>query len=155
METPIDNSFAEAMQEPKRPQFLTVLCILSYIWSGFIILCLILGLAFSGLIFEFVEKAVNGDGDMHMNEMQIQGMGKLIEMGQGTFVAIMGAYIVAMIISLLGVIKMWKLQKAGFYFYSVINGLGIIYGIYDGSYVGSILSLAFIVMYGTNLKHMK
>lgn len=154
METPIDNSFEQAMQEPKRPQFLTVLCVLSYIWSGICILCLLLALAFSGLIFEACEKVMNGEGDIQMNEMQIQGMDKMIEMGQGAFAAVMGAYLVACIISLLGVIKMWKLQKMGFYIYTVINGLALIYGIYEGSYFGGVISLAFIIMYGVNLKHM-
>ena len=154
METQIDNSFEQAMEGPKRPQFLSVLCVLSYIWSGIIILCLILGLAFSGMIFDIFEKAMNGDGDIQMNEMQIQGMEKLVEMGQGTFVAIIGGYLVAMIVSLLGVIKMWKLQKTGFYIYAIINGLGVIYGVYDGSYVGSLLSLTFIAMYAVNLKRM-
>jgi len=59
----------------------------------------------------------------------------MIEMGQGTLVAILGGYFVAVIVSLLGVIKMWKLQKAGFYIYAVINSLGIIFAIYDGSYL--------------------
>ncbi len=34
METSIDNSFEQAMQEPKHPQLLTVICILSFIMCG-------------------------------------------------------------------------------------------------------------------------
>lgn len=155
METSIDNSFEQAMQSPKRPQFLTVLCVLSYIWSGIVIICLLLALALSGFIFEACERMINGEGDIQMSEMQIQGMDKMMEMGQGVFAGIMGAYLVASIISLLGVIKMWKLQKMGFYIYAIINGLGLIYGIYEGSYFGGVISLAFIIMYGLNLKYMK
>lgn len=155
METTLDNSFEQAMQEPKRPQMLTVLCILSFIWSGILILCLILAMAFSGIIFEMFEKVANGEGEFQMNEMQVQGMEQLMAMGLGGFVAIMGGYLVAVIISLLGVIKMWKLQKTGFYIYAIVNGLGVIYGIYSGSYFGAVLSVAFIVMYGVNLKHMR
>src|ERR1044071_7162608 len=35
METQTDNSFAEAMSEPKRPQMLKVICILSFIMCAF------------------------------------------------------------------------------------------------------------------------
>ena len=34
METPIETTFSEEMMEPKRPQFLTVICVLSFIWCG-------------------------------------------------------------------------------------------------------------------------
>jgi len=45
-------------------------------WSGILILGLILVLSFSGFIFEVLEKASNGEGDIHLNEMQIKGMEK-------------------------------------------------------------------------------
>jgi hypothetical protein len=58
-------------------------------------------------------------------------------------------------VSLIGVIKMWRLQKWGFYIYAGVNGLGVILNFIQGSFFMPIIAIGFIVMYGLNLKDMK
>jgi hypothetical protein len=141
---------------PKRPQFLTVLCILSYIWSGIVILSLFFCLIFSGLIFSSLQTIASGENGMpQLNSIQIEGIDTLLKLGKAKFVAIIAFAIIAYMTSLLGVFKMWRLQKWGFYIYASINGLGLTYDIINGSFFMSIISLSFIVMYFMNLKHMK
>ncbi|MBK8367867.1 MAG: hypothetical protein IPL10_10725 [Bacteroidetes bacterium] len=58
-------------ERPQRPQFLTVLCILSFIWSGFLLFCLFLLLIFSSSIFSVLEKLLVGaDGMPPISEDQ-------------------------------------------------------------------------------------
>jgi len=63
------------------------------------------------------------------------------------------------ILGLVGVIKMWKLQKAGFMLYviaTVVSVLmGIIYSGFGASIVSIVISAGFIVMYQLNTKAMK
>lgn len=140
----------------KRPQFLTALCILSYVWSGIVFLGLIIALLLSGFIFEVFEKIINGsEGMPQLDEAQTKAVNMLLELGQGAFVAIIGGAILMLAISLIGVIKMWKLQKWGFYIYAGINGLGVILNLVQASFLMAIISIGFIVMYGLNLKDMK
>src|SRR3954468_13111486 len=107
-----NDPFNNEMQETGRPQFLTVLCVLSYIWSGLVILGLLIILAMSSFIFGMFEKMVNGEMEgVNLNESQIEALNKLITLGTGAFTAIIAAVLIACILSLVGVIKMWKLQK--------------------------------------------
>ena len=143
-------------EKPQRPQFLTVLCILSFIWSGLILFCLFLGLCFSGFIFRTAESVLAGvDGMPAMSESQLKAMQTLVDLGPQKFTAGIAVAIIIYMTSLLGVFKMWRLQKWGFYIYAIINGIGVSYDLISGSYFMVIISLAFIGMYFTNFKHMK
>lgn len=113
--------------KPTRPQFLTVLCVLSFIWSGIMLLLLFLTLCFSNLIFDTIAGIVNGTVEMSTSSsVQVDGLNKLLEMGKGNFVAIIAAVIIIQMTCLLGVVKMWKLQKLGFFIYAIISGLGFV-----------------------------
>jgi len=118
------------MTTTTRPTFLTVLCILSYIGCG---------LAILGVI--------------------------------STITTLLGILnLVAALVCLLGVIQMWKLKKMGFYIYLVgeIAPLAISFATigFAGMFnlaggimamavaLGFFFSLAFIIMYAINLKHM-
>ncbi|MBC7695552.1 MAG: hypothetical protein H7141_08920 [Burkholderiales bacterium] len=143
-------------EAPKRPQFLTVLCILSYIWSGFALICLFLCLIFNGAIFSTIENLLNGKNGMPtIDGPQRTALENLVNMGPQKFLIGISIAIIVYMTSLLGVVKMWKLQKIGFYFYAAINGLSLVYDIYSGSYFMVIISLAFIGMYFSNLKFMR
>lgn len=148
----IENNLTE---QPKRPQFLTVLCVLSYIWSGLALLCLFICLVFSSFIFEALEKLTLDDTTMSaMDENQQKAIQTLLEVGTFKFASIIALGIVIYMVSLLGVIKMWKLQKWGFYIYSVVNTIGVVYSVISGSYFMAIISLLFVIMYYLNFKHM-
>lgn len=128
----------------KRPTFLTVLCILSFIAAGLGIVFLLLGTILAGGAQVAVSSAENAGAEVTS------------QMGNVWLYLIVAAALIA--VSLIGVIKMWKLQKSGFYMYVVAAVAGIIVDIVLGagfSAVGAVITVAFVVMYGVNLKHMK
>ncbi len=144
-------------QAPKRPQFLTVLCILSYIWGAIVLLCLLLCLLTTGFIFDTLTSISNGtiQSPSGIGPEQQVAIDYLLSLGEKTFAIIIAVAMIFYLTSLLGVFKMWKLQKSGFFIYTAVNVLGLGYSIYSGSYFGAVISLAFIGMYYSNLKYMK
>lgn len=135
----------------KRPAFLTVICILSFVGIGFAVLGYIGAFALLGM----------AESAMSSMEGMAEEMGATVTTGPST--GVIWAYIVVgfltAIVSLIGVLQMWKLKKMGFTLYAGATVVGMIMGIvYAGvaaSIVGIIISIGFIVMYGLNLKHMK
>ena len=143
-------------ETPKRNQFLTVLCILSFIWSGFILLCLFLCLIFSSTLFTFISEILSGKFSMTtLDNNQEQALRSFLNIGQRKFVVIIVGAIMLYMTSLLGVFKMWRQQKWGFYIYAVINILGVGYDIMSGSYFMAIISISFIAMYYSNFRYLK
>ena len=143
-------------ETPKRNQFLTVLCILSFIWSGFILLCLFLCLIFSSTLFTFISEILSGKFSMTtLDNNQEQALRSFLDIGQSKFVVIIVGAIMLYMTSLLGVFKMWRQQKWGFYIYAVINILGVGYDIMSGSYFMAIISISFIAMYYSNFRYLK
>lgn len=157
----------------KRPTFLTVLCILSFIGCG-------LGL-FSGISGYFTSKALD-NGSM---EKMMEGLGEAsgdanasaeVQEGMANVDQAMDALGVdfgAMannslaqgilcIVVLIGVLMMWKLKKTGFYVYTASNlayaACPFIFmgGLAGGmmGILGAIGPIVFIILYGLNLKHM-
>ncbi len=127
----------------KRPTFLTVLCILSFIFSGIGLIGLIILLIGMGAMTSLASSAVDAGGTY-----------------TGPSIGLTWAYLIVgfltTLIGLFGVIKMWKLQKVGFYIYTACVVISIIMGIvYSGFGFMSILPLVFVVLYGLNLKAMK
>lgn len=158
--------------EPKkRPQFLMVLCILSFIGIGF------------GIWLNLITLATDMN---HINTLQsTQGVVKFYfdnfriiinlflfpeELGNSIIVPVKSVQtfhiidIVSLIICFVGVLMMWKLKKAGYFIYIItqiipaivifilLGGFGSIGTLAIVS--GLILPIAFIIMYGLNLKHM-
>ncbi|MCB9335039.1 MAG: hypothetical protein H6586_02760 [Flavobacteriales bacterium] len=120
----------------KRPGFLTVLCILTFIGSG-------LGLL-GGLLMTIGMGSIMGS---------IPGMGAA--MGGGTAYFAIGTVLAAA--SLYGAIQMWKLKKQGFFIYAGASVVGIILPLIFGlpfSAMGAIFPILFIVLYYLNVKHM-
>lgn len=127
----------------KRPTFLTVLCILSFIFSGIGLIGLIILLIGMGAMTSLASSAVDAGGTY-----------------TGPSIGLTWAYLIVgfltTLIGLFGVIKMWKLQKVGFYIYTACVVISILMGIaYSGFGFMSILPLVFVVLYGLNLKAMK
>ena len=126
---------------PKRPTFLTVLCILTFIGSG-------LGI-FNGITTAFMSTALGGI----MSEFSIAENVKIFGI----------ATIVASIITLLGAFMMWGLRKMGFWVYviGVAISIGTPLVIYGGNLMGAFsaigigfISIIFIILYGVNRKHL-
>jgi len=153
-----DNLISENPLEesPKRSQFLTTLCILSYIWNGMALLFLLLCLLFSGLVYEALGKINSGDSPFTtMDESQQKAIQMILDYGRGFVTSMIALAMIIYMTSLLGVVKMWKLQKWGFYIYATLNSFGVMYSFLSGSYFMGIISLSFITMYYLNLKDMK
>jgi hypothetical protein len=160
MEATLNDPFnPELMQEPERPQFLKVLCILSFIACGLMILVYAIGTICLGL---------DEDTKAGMWQQLIAANSKMEDLNPDEFFHNLGMTclycLVANIFSLVGVIMMWRLEKIGFYIYVVAElsvnffNLGINMGEETKSYSSLIFSiivdLAFIAMYFVNLKYM-
>src|ERR1035437_673990 len=147
----------------KRPTFITVLCILSFV-----------GVAFSligGIMNYFTYSALASSGDM-LGAMKTAGgeqMGQAMNaiadvMGMDYGKMAMNAIVVGLlnIPILVGALLMWKQKKMGFYVYSVFELIqcvmpfvlvgGLVAGLMGT--VMAIVAIVFIVLYGLNLKHM-
>jgi hypothetical protein len=131
-----------APEVQKRPTFLTVLCILTFIGSGLsTVLYLIAVIAFG---------AISGVLD------SVPGFGAMGDAG----LAIFAVFFVLAFLSLFGAIMMWKLKKTGFYLYTAANIIALIlpFVLFSGVPVnifGIIITVGFIAMYAANLKAMK
>ena len=175
METPIDNSFEQAMQEPKRPQLLTVICILGFIMCG-------LGLI--GGVWSIIQNTPENMAESieqmrnFSPEMADKMEENMINMQENVYMQI-SPYLnfVYLLLSFMGILMMWKLQKKGFYIYlagELLPYLGFIVagketmammgsaGGGAGQIAGTVMlvlmlvfDITFMIMYAVNLKHMK
>lgn len=164
----------ETQQEaPKRPVFLTVLCILTFVTSGF---------SFIGLLFNGIK------GPMSANELELSqsGMQEMIDQlrsdnmdGMADMmekISAMTAYtneafytifmlnILTFLLGLFGAILMWQGRKLGFHLYIIYNIIAIltVYAVVPVNEVPSfitilnvIISAVFIFMYSRNLHWLK
>lgn len=126
-------------QTQQRPTFLTVLCILSFIAAGIGIILGILGAIAAGAMTAGLAEAGLSTGGA---------------MGSVWTAVIVSIALTA--VGLVGVLQMWKLKKTGFYIYTGASVASIIAGIVMVGFspLSVIISAAFIVMYGLNLKAM-
>ncbi len=157
-------------EQKQRPQFLTVICILSFIGLGWAMLSSIINMALAPMLKEM--SGVAGAGmDEAMSEVSSEAPGiapLLQKIFGGSMAALEHAFELSMVslicsaIALFGVIQMWKLKKVGFYFFTgakviiIIAPMIIIGGIIGSmSLLGAIFPIAFIAMYAANLKAME
>ncbi|PWL24751.1 MAG: hypothetical protein DCO96_13200 [Fluviicola sp. XM-24bin1] len=138
MSETLDNTAAESA---KRPAFLTVLCILTFIGSGL-----------SALIYLLATIAFGVVGGMFES---IPGMDVFADAGMAFF----AIYFVLAAVSLFGAIQMWKLKKNGFYMYAGANVVGFLLPMFmiEGmpfNVMGFVFLALWITLYGLNLKHM-
>lgn len=160
---------------PKRPTFLTVLCILSFIGCAWY--------AFSGISGYFTLKAMAPASEAVSNEMsnaldeamegeEMTEAGREIAgalgdaMGGFTDFAAMANNSLAQgllcLLIVAGVWMMWNLKKTGFYIYTVgqlayvIVPFILVGGMAGGlmGILGAIFPVLFIILYALNLKHM-
>lgn len=149
--------------EYKRPQFLTVLCILTFVGAGLGILSGIWGIATLKTSIAAMEASqatfdrMGGLGDAMSKQVQALRNYGTIAQGMG---------LVGNGLCLLGALWMWNLKKNGFYVYVVGQLLPLVatFGLLGGSgmglfasfaIIGAIFPIAFIVMYALNFKYLK
>lgn len=147
----------------KRPTFLTVLCILSFVGIAFSLIGGIMSyftysaMASSGNLFE----GMGGTGGEQMGQAMSGAMDAL---GMDPGKMAMSSLVVALlnIPILIGVLMMWKQKKMGFYIYTAFELIQavvpfIIVGGLAGGLSGvmyAVVGIVFIILYGINLKHM-
>lgn len=157
----------------KRPSFLTVLCILTFIVSGCNFLFSLLGLfqskSFdaSGIeeaVSQLKEAAQSADGRMQQFLMNVvDSLSSTIQAGveHATALALVEVFVAA--ISIVGAYLMFRLQKSGFYTYIVAKAIGIIvpltllgFNLLTGMMYGFaiVIGAVFIILYGVNRKYM-
>ncbi len=135
----------------KRPVFLTVLCILSFVAAGFAII------GYIGVITVMGAASAITSGMGALEGMEgMEAVTSAMPSAGMTWAYIIVGFLTT-IVGLIGVLKMWKLKKQGFMLYtgSTVASLimTIIYSGFTGV-AGIIISAAFIVMYYLNVKHM-
>ena len=161
MENISESHFAnDPAPAPKRPQFLKVLCILSFIACGIMILVGLLGTLCLGISEDKANAVWDKVIESQPHLENVNPMDFFQEIGK-----ISALTLFANIASLVGVIMMWRLNKIGFYIYAVAEFLTYFFGMninggasegksYGGTIFMIVLDLAFIAMYAVNLKYM-
>ncbi len=156
-----------------RPTFLTVLCILTWVGCAIAIVGNAIAYMAVGAVSALKDATVDGFKNMadslgttvtgaDADNMNSANDAANAAIANGATVALIG--IVAALLCLVGSVMMWQLKKMGFYIYTVAN-LGAVIatavllggGAFGGAMavMGMIFPVAFVVMYGLNLKHMK
>ena len=134
---------------PKRPTFLTVLCILTFISSGLGCLSALITPLFSDLMINFLKSTPNYDETV---------MGQTISLLQAGWIFYLISFVLALG-SLTGALLMWNLKKIGFHFYALSNlGLLFVPMVMLGvtiSWEGILLTSSFIALYTLNIKILK
>ena len=145
-----------------RPVFLTVLCILTFVGAGVGVISSIYSMSTLGQLEE----------SMALMNNTFTDSGIPFDFGD-SYKWLKISYVLNLfgaILCLVGALIMWNFKKIGFYFYIVgqvaplIGGFLTMNSMLKGSLVGfgmiamifsMIFPIAFIIMYGLNLKHMK
>lgn len=153
---------------PARPAFLTVLCILTFVGSGFGLISALFGLMFSGMndaSFQMMERSMENNPFADSFGFNFEEMARWTAYSQW-------ANLVGSALCLTGALMMWKLKKIGFFLYIpgwiipvtisaiamqyIMSGSGVFSNFGSlGIVVNVIFAAAFIIMYGVNYKHLK
>lgn len=145
---------------PEKPQFLKVLCILSFVACGLMI------------IFTAIGSMALGMNETTQNDLWnivLQSQPQLENIDPQAFFQAFGMMcvytLIANIFSLTGVIFMWRLNKVGFFIYATaelaVHFFGVkIAGADDSNSTASmafgiLIDSIFIILYAVNLKHMR
>ncbi|MDX2362601.1 MAG: hypothetical protein QNK23_17465 [Crocinitomicaceae bacterium] len=163
----------EIDKEKKRPTFLIVLCVLSYIYIGF---------SFAGTLLNFTSGPAT---DAELTEVKVE-LTKLVSQSESQGLGGMAGYIeqsiemtsevnenfytaaflnlIIVVVGFFAVMKMWRGAKLGFHSYIVycLLSTGGIYFYISAANIPTpliiwnlIISGVFILLYGLNLKWMK
>lgn len=162
----------ESKIQKERPTFLTVLCVITFIVSGL----WFLSSFYSAVTYDQVaqEEALEVGivafeealAQQPENPLGSKMMDSMIEMGQETLIhhnLINWATVLSALLSLIGAYLMFTMKKIGFHVYLVSKIVGLLpltvltFNFMVGAtYITmGVFTLAFVIMYAVNLKHMK
>lgn len=154
--------------ENVRPTFLTVLCILTFIGSGWSIYSGITNYYTADVSFGIVNEQFEKVQEELDNQEGAEAVGKIFQsigdsMSPEKIKNNGIATAITSIITLIGAILMWGLRKTGFFVYvvgaiaaviapiSIFGGFAGVMASGGAAFVG----ILFIVLYGLNLKHLR
>jgi len=167
----MEENITQVVLPKKRPTFLTVLCILTFVYSGGMGIFNI----YQYLTFEKnypakvaqIEEALEKLEDAGMDsgffyEMSVNGL-IVLEKTAENLTAISLTNILFAILSVLGAFLMFKMKKNGFYLYTVANLFWMLAPLaligpeigMTSIISGIALAVLFIILYGINLKHLE
>ncbi|MFA8433567.1 MAG: hypothetical protein ACEPOZ_03525 [Marinifilaceae bacterium] len=151
----------------KRPTFLTVLCILTFIWSGLKIIGNFINLIFSSFrnnfdlsFFDDILTDIDDEFAYQIVENAFEVLQRAIDHG----FAIALSNLLLYGLNLTGAILMFQLNRKGFYLYVAAQVLLLaVTPVFVGwnflsafsVFWGGMFAVLFIVLYSLNLKHMR
>lgn len=167
----MENPFEEQQNRLQRPTFLLVLCILTFIGSGWGILSNLFsvftaGLTDSSMQMEHYSSMLNSMDQGENSAMISDILSSTMTSLQATFMharEIAVIKLVLSVISLLGAVLMFQLRRFGFYLYTAAQILALFvwpyfagFSMYIGimMFFSGLISLIFIILYAVNLKYM-
>ena len=130
----------------KRPDLLTILCVLTFIGSGLALFSnLFIYLAYDEMLVMIEEY-----------EIDIPGFDMMMSGGKRFFIAGFILYS----FSLFGALQMWKLKKLGFHLYTGAQIFILLLPVvmiptYQFSIFSLLITAIFVIGYGVNLKYMR
>lgn len=134
---------------PKRPVFLTVLCILTFISGGIEFIAALFTPVFAEQIIELIKSTPNYDEATMEEAITVLNAG-------WTYYLIRAVLALG---SLFGAILMWKLKKTGFHIYALSNLIALFVPILMFSiaigWSGILVTACFIALYALHIKYMK
>ena len=156
----------------KRPTFLTVLCILTFIGSGWGVLSQLFSLLFTNLVDvsaqteqlnSMMDNMESGAGTSFLSGILSSSQ----EVMQATMMHAKSIAVISLVLSLLslcGAILMFSLRRIGFYIYTVAQLLllfvvpyfaGFSMIVVMGMLFSALFTVVFIILYALNLKAMR
>ena len=164
------DDFEEFDKVPERPTFLKVLCILTFIGSGYVLLNSALTYFNADKISQMVVEAkntVNEDLKKNKNPEKIGLMTKIMSnmiTSPDDLRKKAAGDVVGALFCLSGAILMWKLKRIGFYLYvaGTLLGIAIPFYLFGNNITtviavgfASFIGILFIIFYAMNIKSMK
>jgi len=158
----LDKEINEVTDVKERPSFITVLCILTFCGAGLAIVTSLFSMLMMGQLESTMQNMNDSFGSTDSN----------LDLGN-SYRWMKLSYIFSLagsILCLIGALFMWRLKKNGFFIYVAGQVLPMIssfmtmnstnMGAFSGfemtvTIIGMMFPVAFIIMYGLNLKHMK
>lgn len=155
----MENPFMPETASAQRPTFLTTLCVLTFIGSGWAVL--------SNLFSIFMAEAVNQSMQAEQYSHMAGFLASSVEVMQtlalhAREIALIG--LVLGLLSILGAVLMFSLRRAGFYLYVAAQMLMLFVTPYFagfssvvllGMFFSCVITLLFIILYALNLKHLR
>lgn len=153
-----------ATASAKRPKFLTVLCILSFVGVGLSIIFGVFNYLTYAAASSLTTAALDAAGGAAKEGQQFaNAFADALGIDYGKLKLVTLIQILLNLPILAGVILMWKQKKLGYFIYApieliqaalpLIMGLGLLGG--ATAIISIVFAITFIVLYGINLKHMQ